>query len=139
MPQTAPRLAAPKRHVHPRVGPYSKAGALALIDGRSREAQYMKARRAELVAHVGGQPSAVQRQMIERAVRLSLALELLDERLTHGEAFTTHDHNHYLAWSNALTRTLARLGLESASSRPPTLAEQLAEDTRRRRAAEAAA
>jgi hypothetical protein len=62
--------------------------------------------------------SAVQRQMIERAVRLSLQLELMDERLTHGVTFKTRDHNHYLAWSNALTRTLARLDLDKAAQEP---------------------
>lgn len=110
--ETAPSLVKPKRHVHPRVGPYSREGAFSLLDGRSREAQFIKARRAELVSHVGGNPNAVQRALIERAVRLSLQLELMDDRLTHGEIFTTHDHNHYLAWSNALVRTLARLGVQ---------------------------
>ncbi len=123
--ETAPRLAPPLHKVHSRVGPYSSNGAVALIDGRSREAQYMKRARADLIAHVGGTPSAVQRNLIERAVRLMLGLELLDERLTHGQAFTAHDHNHYIAWSNALTRTLARLGMKG-EARAPTPAEHLA-------------
>jgi hypothetical protein len=115
---TAPSLAPPSRHVRPRVGPYSRSGAVALLDGRSREAQYMRQVRSDLIKHVGGSPSAVQRQLIERAVRLSLQLELMDERLMHHESFTAHDHNAYLAWSNALTRTLARLGLSAAKSKP---------------------
>jgi len=135
MPETATPLSQPYRRPHKRVGPYSKRGALALLDGRSKPAQFMRRVRAELVTHVGGSPSAVERQLIERAVRLSLQLELMDERLTHGEAFTTHDHNAYLAWSNSLGRTLKLLGLKSAPPRVPSLAEQLAEDTRRRRAA----
>jgi hypothetical protein len=77
----------------------------------------MKRKRAELTAHVGS-PTAVQRQMIERVVRLSLQLELMDERLTHGATFKTRDHNHYLAWSNALTRTLARLDVDRAAQEP---------------------
>ena len=77
----------------------------------------MKRVRAELTAYVGT-PSAVQRQLIERAVRLSLQLELMDERLTHGATFKTRDHNHYLAWSNALTRILARLGAPSVAASP---------------------
>lgn len=119
MPETAPRVASPMRRVRPRIGPYSKHGAIALLDGRSREAQYMKRVRAELTTHVGI-PTAVQRQLIERAVRLSLQLELMDERLTNGMRFKPRDHNHYLAWSNALTRTLARLGTGSVES-PPSL------------------
>lgn len=90
----------------------------------------MKRIRAELTAHVG-KPTAVQRQLIERAVRLSLQLELMDERLTHGARFKPRDHNHYLAWSNALTRTLARLG-EEASSQAPSLADYLREKSQAR-------
>ncbi len=124
---TAPHLIQPKRRVRPRIGPYSQAGAVALLDGRSREAQWMKARRAELIEHVGGQPNAAQRMLIERAVRLSLQLELMDERLTHGEPFKPRDHNHYLAWSNSLTRTLRALGLKGAPEQPKTLADIMAE------------
>ena len=118
-----PPLAPPLRRVHPRVGPYSKYGALALLDGRSREAQYMKRKRAELTAHVGS-PSAVQRQMIERAVRLSLQLELMDERLTHEAWFMTPVQDDYLNFSNALTRVLARLGLEAVATPPPAVSAQ---------------
>jgi len=114
---TAPRLTPPLHHVHPRVGPFSKHGAISLLDGRSREAQFMKRVREELTKCIGN-PTAVQRQLIERAVRLSLQLELMDEKLTHGATFKVHEHNYYLAWSNALTRTLGRLGLNGRSSEP---------------------
>jgi hypothetical protein len=93
----------------------------------------------ELMAHVGGNPSAVTRQLIERAVRLSLQLELMDARLTHGDTFTDHDHNAYLAWSNALTRTLARLGTKAVDASPPSLAEHLARRAAEREAGNAVA
>src|SRR5580704_10541316 len=118
---TAPRLVRPSNKVHPRLGPYSKQGAYTLLDGRSREAQFMKARRTELVAHVGGSPNPVQLQLIERAVRLSIQLELMDDRLLHGTIFTPHDHNHYLAWSSALVRTLARIGIDAAEPKTTSL------------------
>jgi hypothetical protein len=51
----------------------------------------------------------------------------MDERLIHGATFKAHDHNHYLAWSNALTRTLARLGLKGAAAQPPTFDQVAAE------------
>ena len=102
------------RRIHRRIGPYSTEGALSTLDGRSREALYMKRLRRDLIAHVGT-PSAVQRELIERVVRLSLQLQLMDEKLTHGIIFKTRDHNHYLAWSNALTRTLSRLGIADAT------------------------
>lgn len=87
----------------------------------------MKRVRAELTTHIGS-PTAVERQLIERAVRLSLQLELMDERLAHGAGFKPRDHNHYLAWSNALTRTLARLGGGKVASRQgPSLEDYLRE------------
>ena len=65
-----------------------------------------------LTEHVGGNPSIVQRALISRAARLALHLELIDERSLAGDhIFTTHDHLHYVSWSNAL----ARLGIEPAT------------------------
>lgn len=51
-------------------------------------------------------------------MRLSLHLELMDERLMHGAIAKPRDSNHYLAWSNGLTRTLARLGIKGAEAHP---------------------
>jgi hypothetical protein len=81
-----------------------------------------------LSEHVGGRPNLVQRALITRAARLALDLELMDERtILAGHAFTIHDHNYYVSWSNALARLLARLGIESATPpKRPTLAELLA-------------
>src|SRR5262249_28068579 len=87
----------------------------------------MRARRDELVAHVGGRPNGVQRRLIENAVWLSLKLELMNEKLVEGEMFKARDHNHYLAWSNALRRILALLGLQGTTPAPKTLADVLGE------------
>ena len=126
MAETAPSLAPPKRRVKARAGPYSKSGAISLLDARSREAQFMRRVRAELIAHCGGRPNPVQRQLVERAVRLSLALELLDERMMH-EGIETGGYNHYIAMSNALSRTLAKIGLDGAAPKLPELADVIAE------------
>jgi hypothetical protein len=53
--------------IHPRYRPV----ALAKLDQRTKEARLMRETRAELVAHVGGKPSAVQAAMIERACQLT--------------------------------------------------------------------
>jgi hypothetical protein len=109
----------------PAIGPYSRAlhrGAAGPLNGNSREAKFMKAYEAMLVEHVGGSPSAVQRALITRATRLACHLELWDARtLPEGGAFTATGHNHYLAWNNALVRTLARLGLEPQAAKPPSI------------------
>ena len=56
---------------------------------------------------------------IQRAARLALHLELMDERSLAGDhVFTTHDHLHYVSWSNSLARMLARLGLDATAPAP---------------------
>jgi hypothetical protein len=107
------------------IGPYSRRHRLAKLDGRTKEAALLRETRARLVAHVGGSPSAVQAELIERAAQLTLKVAQLDAKLDAG-AMTDHDHRHYLAWSNTLTRTLAHLGLKAAAERAPSLADYLA-------------
>jgi hypothetical protein len=112
------------------LGPYSRLidrGAVGgLIDGRSREGRFLRAYERQLTEHVGGSPSIVQRCLIDRAARLALHLELMDERSLAGDhVFTTHDHLHYVSWSNALARLLARLGLQPADAQPPDPMEAL--------------
>jgi hypothetical protein len=75
----------------------------------------MQACREELIAHVGGKPSAIQRRLIERATRLTLRLELLDEQFMHGKVPTDCDNRTYIAWHNALRRTLVALGINPAA------------------------
>ena len=98
-----------------RLGPYSRAidrGVLgSAVDGRSKEGRFLRRYEAMLVEHVGGNPTIAQRELITRAARLALHLELMDEEtLTDpGHHFTQHGHNFYVSWSNALARVLARL------------------------------
>jgi hypothetical protein len=50
------------------------------LDWRTREGKFLIAVRKQLTAHVGGAPNHIQRQLIERASRLSLYVEMLDAR-----------------------------------------------------------
>jgi hypothetical protein len=113
-------------------GPYSRVlrrGALGALNGNTREAKFIRTYEAILIEHCGGSPSAVQRSLITRAARLAVHLELWDEKtIPTGGACTATGHSHYLAWSNALGRTLARLGLEPAAPKPPTLADLFPDD-----------
>ena len=99
---------------------------LAKLDGRTREAALMRRTRGELTAHVGGQPSATQRALIERAVNLTVRLALMDAKFAAGTGQSDHDSRTYLSWSNALTKTLRQLGLQPAAKRPISLQEHLA-------------
>lgn len=109
------------------IGPYSSPASLAKLDGRTREAALLRRVREELVGHVGGNPSATERALIERATWLSLRLAQLDAKMAADpQSFSQHDSNVYISWSNALTRTVARLGLKEKEAAPPTLGDYLA-------------
>lgn len=100
-----------------RVGPHSRPNALATLDGRRREAKLMSQTRAELIAHVGGKPNAIQRRLIERAAVLALRLALMDAKAPDG-GMSEKDAREYLAWSNSYVRTLRELGPAVAEQRP---------------------
>ena len=98
------------------IGRYSRPHRLAKLDGFTREAALMRDTRARLIAHVGGSPSAVELALIERAAQLTFKVAQLDAKLD-ANAMSDHDHRHYLAWSNSLTRTLEKLGMKGAAER----------------------
>jgi hypothetical protein len=99
-----------------------------LIDGRSHWGRFLRHYEGMLTEHVGGKPSLVQRALITRAARVALHLELMDKKsLRDARTFTVHDHNYYIAWSNALARLLARLGIVEAIKAEKTLGTVLAD------------
>jgi hypothetical protein len=75
-----------------------------------------------LFEHLGGRATVVQRAMITRAARMALHLELLDERVfIDGYSLNEHDYAYYCSWSNSLTRTLSRIGIDPAAAKPVSL------------------
>ena len=113
--------------VRKRPGPYSRPRSLAVIDGRTREGRFLRDVRADLLQHVGQKPSPTQLALVERAVMLSLHVAQMDAKATTGRTLTEHDSRTYLAWTNSLTRTLARLGMKGAEASPRTLREHYAQ------------
>jgi hypothetical protein len=109
-----------------RIGPHSTPEMLAKVDGRTREARLMRRVAANLRAHVGGSPSAVQEQLIQRAAMLTLHVALFDRRALEGDGLSERDSRSYLAYANGLARILKLLGLKSADSRQPNIREMLA-------------
>lgn len=96
-----------------RIGAYSRHIGVGEVDGRRREARLMREVVAELTQHVGGSPSPVQKMLIKRAAQLHLRLALMDEA---AGVLSERDGRQYLAWNNALVRTIARLGMGAAPS-----------------------
>jgi len=91
----------------------------------------MRHMEAELVRHIGGSPSFVQKLLIERMVKIRMQLDLLEERLLAGGTWTPHDSRTYGGLLNAYRLTAREIGLKPAAAKGPSLAEHLA-----RRAAE---
>lgn len=114
-----------------RLGPQSKAidrGAVGWsLDGRSREGRFLRAYERMLGEHVGGRPSRVQAELIRRAARLALHLELQDDLSLQTGEMSNHASRQYLAWHGALARTLTLLGIEGAAPRHVTLQEYLSQ------------
>ncbi len=107
------------------IGPHSRPGKLAVIDGRRAEARRMKEVRQELVAHVGGKPSATQRLMIDRVAVMLLRMELLDKEAMNGTPMADHDQRAYLGWANSVGRMLRHLGLKGVTGAAPSLSDYL--------------
>jgi hypothetical protein len=82
----------------------------------SKEGELYRAVVRQLTAHVGGKPSATQALLIGRLAWLQVHLAHLDQRAMSGTALSDHVAREYLAWTNTMTRGLARLGLDA----PPT-------------------
>jgi hypothetical protein len=111
------------------IGPYSRPAVLARLDGRTREGRLVRDTRAQFVAHLGGNPSATQRAMIERAVQLTLRIAAMDRKFAEDGKMTEHDTRTYLAWSGSLSRAVRDLGIKSVGQKAPSLAEHIAART----------
>jgi hypothetical protein len=111
------------------LGPHSRAHRLAHFDNRTREGLIVNRLRKELIEHVGGNPSIVECTVIERCCWLQLRLAMLDRKMMQGHSFTEIDNNSYIAWTNALVRTMTRLGFAPKRNvTRPTLDEIVAEE-----------
>lgn len=94
------------------------------LSAKSWEYRLLQKTRDELSRHLGGNPSATQRVLIERAAWLTVYIAKQDAQTQAGGAFMSeHASRQYLAWSNSLVRTMKALGLRGVERRPPSLAE----------------
>jgi hypothetical protein len=114
------------------VGVYSCNTTLANLDKRSWYGRLIRQVRQDLTDHIGGNPTPVQRMLIERASMLQLRVAMLDQKIIDGEILTVMDNNQYLAWSNSLVRTLAQLGLDATTTPQPIFSDILRDIAARR-------
>src|SRR5438046_193915 len=95
---------APKIKNRGPIGPYSavlRRGVIGeAIDGRSTIGRLARDLEAQLVRHVGGNPSVTQRLLIELAVKTKLQADAFTTKLASGD-WTGHDQRTYNALLNA--------------------------------------
>jgi hypothetical protein len=96
------------------------------IDGRSRAARAMRRFRAQLIAHIGGNPNVAQEALIQSICQLRLRLLALDQSFaTHG-TMTETDSRHYRGWTSTYHAALREIGLDAAPKPRQTVPEFLA-------------
>jgi hypothetical protein len=112
-----------------RLGPYSKAltrGAIGdRVDGRSREGRFLRDAETQLLDQIGSEPSFSQRLLVRRIAKMMLLAEKLDEKLTGGGEWTSHDARTFGGLNGALRVALKDLGLKTQPK--PKVANPLAE------------
>jgi hypothetical protein len=91
-----------------RLGPYSGVGAIAALDGRSCEYRYYKKCRDELLSYVGGEPTAIQRELAEQAAWCKLRIGMLNKRMVEDVGAVVADGSDS-QWVTALSRILVLL------------------------------
>lgn len=126
----------------PKLGPYSRClnrGALGNISGRSREGRFLRALERDLLEHLGPEPTLPQRLLVARVARASLRIEMLEEKIADGRA-TELDGKILHNLHGSLRLMLREIGqAERTTTKPPTLADVMAEARARREREGAAA
>jgi hypothetical protein len=104
--------------------PESQAERVTRLDKRTLIGRDISSMRDQLVAHVGGQPSATQAALIELVLQLRVRLAAMDAEFAEAGAMSEHASRTYLAWSNSMARALSSLGMKGApAAKAPTLAD----------------
>ena len=84
---------------------------------RSAEGRLFFGTIADLTAHVGGKPTPVQRELINRLAWLAVHLSMFDRDMVETGQLSARNSKQYLAWSNTqrlLLRELDSMGVEPA-------------------------
>ena len=108
-----------------RAGPFSRDQSLgaAIDDGRTKPARFYRNAIAELMDHLGPQPTAPQRMLVQSVAVKFTRLALLTEKVLSADTISEGSDHHCLAWMNSLRLDLMALGLEAKAVKGPTLSD----------------
>jgi hypothetical protein len=95
--------------------PRARPDLIPLIDGRTSEARHMGAVRDALTQSTGGNPSPLQRILIEQAAVLALRIHLADVQYVRSGT----EAPDYAEWLRALDRLLGRIANPNAPPETP--------------------
>jgi hypothetical protein len=92
---------------------------------RSRQ-RFSADRTAELIRHLGREPSYVERILISRIIAVEFDLRRIDAKLDAGDELSGHDMRARLAAENRLRLDLQALGMKPTAPTAPSLQDYLA-------------
>ena len=114
------------------VGAWRRKRELAFLDRRRDEARFMSELRQDLVADLGGNPSAARRLLIDCACFAALRISRLTTPwLGRGEDLNPSQVAELVTWQSELRATLKVLGVERLEAAPPSLQELLTQRGRK--------
>jgi hypothetical protein len=93
---------------------------------KQSRARFTANRTAELIRHLGREPSYPERIIIARVVAIEFDLRRYDAALDRGEELSGHALRARLAAETRLRLDLAALGTQPAKPKGPSLAEHMA-------------
>jgi hypothetical protein len=103
-------------------GPFSSSKTLAaLLDRRTHEGKFAAELEDAVVEHLGGDPTAPQRLVIQCATLKALRVALLSQLMVTKEGMTDLADRQLVAWMNSLRLDLQALGMMKPEQAPRTL------------------
>jgi hypothetical protein len=119
---------------HPGIGPYSarlrRGIGAGSMDGRSALGRYLRDMQNQLVKHAGGPDATLgslpitTQLLIERIVKATWQINLLDDKLAAGEGWTEHDSRTHGGLINRHRLLLREFGIKPAAARRLTPIER---------------
>jgi hypothetical protein len=82
---------------------------IAHLDARTKLGRIHRAFKRALYEHFNNEPNIIEQAIIHRCAMLNTKCLLLDQKLADNGDLNEMETNHYIAWSNALQRSLLRL------------------------------